>query len=133
MRVIRISFFVVLALVLMLLAAANREPVTVSLLPAQFARFTGGTWSLTMPAFVALFLAMVFGVLVGLVWEWLREARLRAESNRRAQNLAQLQREVGDLRRTHAAPRDEVLAILDEPSHQPATPAAAATTLPTPR
>ncbi|MEF9603391.1 LapA family protein, partial [Paracoccus sp. PXZ] len=106
MRAIRIFFFVILAIVLMLLAAANRELVTVSLMPEALAQFTGGRWSLTMPAFVALFLAMVFGVLVGLVWEWLREAHLRAESSRRAQDLAQLQREVGDLRRTHAAPRD---------------------------
>ena len=57
---------------------------------------------------------MVFGVLIGLIWEWLREAHLRAESKARAQDLARLQREVGDLRRTHAAPKDEVLAILDD-------------------
>jgi len=133
MRTIRIFFIVILAIVLILLAAANREPVTVSLIPEALAQFTGGQWSLTMPAFVALFLAMVFGVLVGLVWEWLRESRLRAESSRRAQHLAQLQREVGDLRRTHAAPRDEVLAILDDTAPRPAAPAGSGTTLPAPR
>ena len=85
-----------------------------------------------MPAFVALFLAMVFGVLVGLVWEWLREAHLRAESKTRAHNLAVLEREVGDLRRTHAAPKDEVLAILDEArARKSAT--ASGNTLPAPR
>ncbi|MFC3568562.1 LapA family protein [Paracoccus simplex] len=121
MRAIRIFFLVILAIVLILLAVANRDLVTVSLLPEAFAPFAGGQWSLTMPAFVALFLAMVFGVLVGLVWEWLRESHLRAESNRRAQHLADLQREVGHLRKTHAAPRDEVLAILDEaPARKPA-------------
>ena len=130
MRTIRIFFVVILAIVLILVAAANRAPVTVGLLPETIAAFTGRAWTLTMPAFVALFLAMVFGVLVGLVWEWLRESGLRAESSRRAQNLADLEREVGHLRKTHAAPRDEVLAILDDAGRQPA---ASATTLPAPR
>lgn len=130
MRAIRVFFFVILAVVLILVAAANRGAMTVSLMPEALAPFAGGQWSLTMPAFMALFLAMVFGVLVGLVWEWLRESGLRAESSRRAQNLADLEREVGHLRKTHAAPRDEVLAILDDAGRQPA---ASATTLPAPR
>ncbi|MCJ1899513.1 MULTISPECIES: LapA family protein [Paracoccus] len=133
MRTIRVFFLVILAIVLMLLAAANRQLVTVSLVPEALAQFAGGRWSLTMPAFVALFLAMVFGVLVGLVWEWLRESHLRAESSRRAHDLAQLQREVGDLRRTHAAPRDDVLAILDESGRKPAAPTGSGSTLPAPR
>ncbi|WP_287885472.1 MULTISPECIES: LapA family protein [Paracoccus] len=133
MRAIRVFFFVILAVVLMLLAAANRQLVTVSLVPEALAPFAGGQWSLTMPAFVALFLAMVFGVLLGLVWEWIRESHLRAESSRRAHDLAQLQREVGGLRRTHAAPRDDVLAILDEPRKPTAAPAGTGSTLPAPR
>jgi uncharacterized integral membrane protein len=132
MRTIRIFFVVILAIVLILVAAANRAPVTVGLLPETIAAFTGRAWTLTMPAFVALFLAMVFGVLVGLVWEWLREAHLRAESNTRAHDLARLQREVGDLRRTHAAPKDEVLAILDEAGARKPAPASG-NALPAPR
>ncbi|MCV2448762.1 LapA family protein [Paracoccus sp. DMF] len=130
MRAIRFAFFVILAVVLVLVAAANRDMITVSLLPPAVAPFAGGQWSLTMPAFVALFLAMVFGVLVGLIWEWLRESHLRAESNRRAQHLADLQREMGHLRQTQAAaPRDEVLAILDNAGKTPAS----GSTLPAPR
>ena len=132
MRTIRIFFVVILAIVLILVAAANRAPVTVGLLPETIAAFTGRAWTLTMPAFVALFLAMVFGVLVGLIWEWLREAHMRAESKSRAQDLARLQREVGDLRRTHAAPKDEVLAILDEAGARKPAPASG-NALPAPR
>ena len=132
MRTIRIFFVVILAIVLILVAAANRAPVTVGLLPETIAAFTGRAWTLTMPAFVALFLAMVFGVLVGLVWEWLREAHQRAESKTRAHDLARLQREVGDLRRTHAAPKDEVLAILDEAGARKPVPASG-NALPAPR
>lgn len=142
MRAIRIAFYVLLAIVLILLAAANRGMITVSLAPDALAPFVGGGWSLTMPAFVALFLAMAFGVIVGLVWEWMRESHLRAESSRRAQELADLHRHAGAPKAPRAAPHDEVLAILDRPAQgktvqgnaiqgQPATHATAA--LPAPR
>lgn len=133
MRAIRLIFFVVLAIVLILVATANRAPITVGMMPQGIADFTGRDWTLTMPGFLALFLAMVFGVMIGLIWEWLREAHLRAELKARAQDLARLQREVGDLRRTHAAPKDEVLAILDDaPARGPRNTAPAAN-LPAPR
>ena len=132
MRTIRISFIVILAMVLILVATANRTPIQVGMLPESIAKFTGSPWTVTLPTFLALFLAMVFGVLVGLVWEWLREAHLRAESKTRAHDLARLQREVGDLRRTHAAPKDEVLAILDEAGARKPAPASG-NALPAPR
>lgn len=113
MRTIRLFFVAILAVFLIVVALANREMISVSLLPPSLQELLGGQWALTMPAFLALFIAMVFGLLVGVIWEWLRESHLRAESSRRAQDLARLEREVGDLRRTHAAPRDEVVAILD--------------------
>ncbi len=122
MRVIRLAFVILLAIVLIGIALANRQMITVSLFPANFGQYLGGTWSLTMPAFLALFLAILFGVLIGFVWEWMREASLRNEAGRRAHEVARLEREVADLRQTHAAPRDEVLAILDAPKpSKPAT------------
>ncbi|MBD9528632.1 MULTISPECIES: LapA family protein [Paracoccus] len=119
MRVIRLSLLLVLAVVLILVALANRDPITVNLVPEGLARFTNGQWSLTAPAFLALFVAMVFGLIVGLVWEWLRESGQRSEAKARARELARLERELGDLRRTHAKPKDEVLAILDESAARP--------------
>lgn len=115
MRAIRLAFVILLAIILIGVALANRQMITVGLFPAQFGQFLGGSWSLTMPAFIAFFVAIMFGVVVGLIWEWLREAGLRAESNRRASALARLEREVGHLRTTHAGPQDDVLAILDQP------------------
>lgn len=113
MRAIRLFFMIALAVFLIIVALANRQMVTVGLLPANFETLFGRQWSLTMPLFLALFLAMVFGLLVGVIWEWLRASHLRAESNRRAQDLVRLEREMGALRRDHARPKDEVVAILD--------------------
>lgn len=116
MRVIRLAFVILLAVILIGLALANRQFVTVGLFPAQFGQYLGGSWSLTLPAFVVIFLAILFGVLIGFVWEWLREASIRAEAGRKTQQVARLEREVAELRHAHAAPKDEVLAILDASS-----------------
>lgn len=112
MRAIRLVFVLLVAVILIGVALANRQMITVSLFPAQFGQYLGGSWSLTMPAFLALFLAILFGVLIGFIWEWMREASLRAEASRRAHDVARLEREVQQLRQDHAAPKDEVLAIL---------------------
>lgn len=116
MRAIRLAFVILLAIVLIGIAMANRGLVTISLFPANFGQYLGGSWSLTMPIFLALFLAILFGVLVGFVWEWLRESAIRAEASRKAGQVQRLEREVAQLRDRHAAPRDEVLAIVDGPN-----------------
>lgn len=126
MRIIRLVLVLALAVVLVLVALANRSMVTVNLFPAQFGKYLGGQWSLTMPLFLVVFLGIALGLVIGLVWEYLRESRLRSESSRRAHRVASLENEVGHLRQTHSAPRDEVLAILDAPSAQAASKPSAA-------
>ena len=115
MRFIRLLFVALLALVLVMVALANREMVALSAFPANFGQYLGGTWSVRLPLFLVLFLAMAFGVVVGLIWEWLREAHIRREAKVRASEVSRLEREVGHLRDRHDAPRDEVLAIVDGP------------------
>lgn len=124
MRYLRMLFVVVLAVALITLALANRQIVDVSLLPAQVGQYLNGTWSARMPLFLVIMLSLLVGMVLGLVWEWMREAHLRQESSRRAFELQKLEREVGGLRQTHAAPRDEVIAILD--ARRAAPPAATA-------
>ena len=133
MRYLRMLFVAVLAISLLTVALANRQIVDVSLFPGQFGQYLGGTWSARMPLFLVILLSLLIGMVLGLIWEWLRESHLRQESSRRAFELRQLEREVGGLRTTHAAPRDEVLAILDTPRGAPAPAVPGQTTLPAPR
>ncbi|MDO5528109.1 MAG: DUF1049 domain-containing protein [Paracoccus sp. (in: a-proteobacteria)] len=122
MRIIRLIFVVFMAALLLSIALANRGMITLRLFPANFDRYLGGSWEVTMPVFLGLLLAVLVGMVAGLVWEWLREAPLRHESTRNAERAARLQREVGELRDTHHAPRDDVLAILDRPKTAPGAP-----------
>lgn len=130
MRYLRLLFVVVLAVLLIMVALANRQFVEVSLIPSGLEQWVPGDWTTRMPLFLIILLAILAGMVLGVIWEWLRESSLRRESAQRAHELQLLEREVGSLRKTHHAPRDEVLAILDAP--RPAAPAAgtAAATLP---
>lgn len=128
MRAIRLFLLFLLAIVLIFIALANRDLITVSLVPGGLAPAFGGQWSMTMPVFLALFLAMIFGMVVGLVWEWLREAGHRAEARARTREIERLSRELDTLRRGRAdaaaparTPEDEVLAILAEAEAKPGT------------
>ncbi|WP_378944588.1 lipopolysaccharide assembly protein LapA domain-containing protein [Paracoccus sp. R86501] len=116
MRFIRLIFVALLALILVAVALANRQVVTLSLFPANLGQFLGGTWSVAVPLFLVIFVAFAFGMLAGLVWEWMREAKIRKVARQRDRKVVQLENEVGQLRENHAAPRDDVLAILDQPA-----------------
>lgn len=115
MRFLRLIFIAALALILVAVALANRGIVTLSAFPANFGQYLGGRWSVDLPLFLVIFLAFALGMLAGLIWEWLREAHIRREARIHAEKAAQLENEVGRLRDRHAAPHDEVLAILDRP------------------
>lgn len=136
MRFLRLIFVVALAIILIAVALANRETVTLSAFPANFGQYLGGRWSVGLPLFLVIFLAFALGMLAGLVWEWLRESYIRQQLRAEADRAARLENEVGHLRHRHAAPKDEVLAILERPkTASPALPVASAepapgTTLP---
>jgi uncharacterized integral membrane protein len=66
--------FVPIAVVLVLLAIANRAPVTLSLDP--FTR-DAPALSFTAPFFVFLLLAVMFGVVIGGIATWLKQGRHR--------------------------------------------------------
>ena len=115
MRLIRLIFVVLIALFLIALALANRDMVTLSAFPANFGQFLGGQWTITLPLFLVIFVAFALGMIFGLVGEWLRESHIRRAAKDDAHRASRLETEVGDLRKEHAAPRDDVLAIVDRP------------------
>ena len=116
MRYIRYAFLAVLAIVLVSVALANRVMVTLQLLPLGLSEMVGMNRSIELPLFIVIFGGIVAGLLIGFVWEWLREHKHRAAAARRQVEVKKLERE---LRRTKAErdkDKDEVLALLDEAS-----------------
>lgn len=118
MTYLRYAFLAIILIIALTLALANRAPVTLALWPETVANFVGARYTVTLPLFLVVLGAGGFGLVVGLIWEWLRERGYRAEA-------ARARREAEALRAAQGVPahapavqprRDEVLAILEEPA-----------------
>ncbi|WP_287369470.1 DUF1049 domain-containing protein [Mesorhizobium sp.] len=88
-RLMLIVVFVPLAVILIALAVANRDPVAFTLDP-----FNPGNPALTMtlPLFIFLFLALAIGMIVGSLATWVKQGRYRKLARQRgveAENLRQ--------------------------------------------
>lgn len=115
MRLIRSLVLLVLAVCLVVVAMANRAPVTLTLLPEELARVSGISRSAEVPLYFVGFGGVLVGLLIGFFWEWLREGRQRAEAARQRREAARMRRELDMLKaeQHRKEGRDEVLALLD--------------------
>ena len=113
MNVLRVLLLGLLAFVLLVLALANRELVTLRLLPETLSDYLGFGASVTLPLFLVLFLAIAVGLLVGYVLEWLREHKHRSEAARQRAERERLERELAKSR--PAGEGDDVLALVERP------------------
>ena len=113
MRYVRYLVLGVIAIVLITVAVANRGPLTLRLLPAELEGLFGLSWQVTLPAFLILLAAVLVGVLLGFVWEWIREHRYRAEAVHERKERERLEREVKKTAPPRQEKGDDVLALLE--------------------
>ncbi len=116
MRYIRYFCIAVFALALISVALANRAMVELKVLPDEVAGWFAVTPSVNLPLFLVILGAIVAGLLVGFIWEWIREHGERAEKARLARETRRLEREVARLKGEQHQGKDEVLALLDKAS-----------------
>ena len=116
MRYIRYGFWACVAIVLIVVGLANLEAVTLRLMPVELGQIVGLDRAIELPLFVVIFGSVVAGLLIGFVWEWLREHKHRAEASRKSREVHKLEREVEKLKGEKHEGKDEVLALLDEAS-----------------
>ena len=114
MRYLKYAFLALVGLALISLALTNRDPVTVRLMPEGLAGVLGLSLTATVPLFVVIFGAVLMGVILGFIWEWLREHKFRAEAAAKRREAAKLKTEVERLRATGASEDDEILALIEK-------------------
>ena len=90
--------------------------VDIKLLPQPVAELIGFNLAATLPLFVVVIGGIVAGLIIGFVWEWLREMRLRRDGSQKAREVRKLKREVTRLKGEKHEGKDEVLALLEEAS-----------------
>ena len=86
------------------------------MLPADLAGLMGMEYSINLPLFVVIFGGVGVGLMVGFLWEWIREHRQRAEAAAQRREMDRMRREIKRLRADKHEGKDDVLAILDEAS-----------------
>ncbi|WP_333830714.1 lipopolysaccharide assembly protein LapA domain-containing protein [Pararhodobacter sp.] len=118
MTYLRYAFLAIIVAIAVTVALANRAPVTLSLWPESVASVVGASYTLTLPLFLVVGAAVGLGLVLGLVWEWLRERGQRVEAARARRELERLRMAQGVPQDAPAVQprRDEVLAILEEPA-----------------
>lgn len=112
MRLIKYLILAILAIVLVIVALANREPMTLQLMPEAVANLVGFQWQITLPVFVVLLAAILIGLALGFVWEWVREHKHRATAVTERRERERLEQEVRKVA-PPAKAGDDVLAILE--------------------
>ena len=113
LRYLKYLFLIVVALVLVLMAFANREMVLLEVIPENLAPWIGVQYAIELPLFAVVLGSVMVGILVGFVWEWLREHRHRAEAKTQKRTAKALEREVQTLKGTARDGQDEILALVD--------------------
>lgn len=109
MRFIKYLLLAVILIAIVVLAVANRGPVTLRLLPDGLSMF--GQRSIELPMHLVGLALILTGMILGYIFEWLREHKHRRRAALKAREAAELDREVKTLRKAQAKD-DEVLALI---------------------
>ena len=110
MRQIRFAILGLLMLAVIVLCLANSTVVTLNLLPGSLASIL--PVSINLPLFVVILAAVMLGLLIGYVLEYIREHKHRKTASQKKREADALSRQVTDLKKK-AGQNDDDLAFLD--------------------
>ncbi|WP_424928023.1 LapA family protein [Amaricoccus tamworthensis] len=111
MRTVKIIILAVILLAIVVLSVANRELVTLNMLPSALDHLMPGM-RFEVPLFVVILCSIVIGLVIGYLFEYLREYKHRRLASQKIREADNLKREMEGLRREVNKPKDDVLAIL---------------------
>lgn len=114
MRYVRYLCIAIFAVALVSVALANRAIVSLQVLPTELSGMFAVNPSVNLPLFIVILGSILAGLLVGFIWEWIREFGDRAEAAKQAREMRRLQREIDRLTAEKHEGKDEVLALLDK-------------------
>ena len=113
LNIIRLAFWALVAICLVVVGIANRDMVTLRAMPEGVANLVGVSPDVQLPLFVVILIGVIAGLLIGFVWEYLREYKFRAAARQNAREVRKLETEVDRMRTEKHEGKDEVLALLE--------------------
>lgn len=112
-RFLRILFLVGVAIALIVVALANRSFVEVKMVPDAIAGLLPMSTAVEVPLFFIIFASILMGLLIGFVWEYLREYKIRRDAAQKERQVVKLEKEVEVLRKKSGQGHDDVLALIE--------------------
>ncbi len=111
MKYIRYALYAFVSIFFILLAFNNNDPVDFVLVPD----FIPGIneISVTVPLFIVTLGALLVGLVLGYIFEYVREARIRRKASRAQKELKKTTAELESLKKEAGKHDDDVLAILE--------------------
>ena len=116
MRYVRYTFLAVLGITLVSISLANRQMVELKVMPDALSELTGSNLATSLPLFLVVLGGVVAGLVIGFLWEWLREHKHRRDATVKKGEVRKLEREIKQLKRKQNEGQNDVLALLDEAS-----------------
>jgi putative membrane protein len=110
MRTLKLLLLGLVLIALVVLSLANRGIVTLHLLPEGMARVM--PLSVQLPMFVVILLAILVGLFIGYLLEWLREHKHRSRASQKSREAERLNRDMERLRKETGKADDDVLTLL---------------------
>src|SRR4051794_28948601 len=104
MRTLKLIVLALILIALVVLALANREVVTLHLLPEGMAQVM--PLAVELPLYVVCLFAVVVGVVIGYLFEWLREHKHRRRATHKTREAARLSAEVERMRKATGRAED---------------------------
>lgn len=116
MRYIRYACMAIFAVAIIAVALANRVVVPLKVLPEEVSGWFALNPQVELPLFLIILGSILAGLLIGFVWEWIREHGQRAEAAKQAREMRRLEREVARLQVEKHKGKNDVIALLDQAS-----------------
>ena len=114
LRYIKLLAAALVGSLLIIFGLSNTETVVLKLLPENFewVGFVSGRY--VLPIFLLVYLAMLTGIVFGIVYEFFRERKYRLKLRRKEKELRLLRKKIKELNSNNVAGDTEILNILDE-------------------
>ena len=113
MRTIKQIILGIILICLVLVAVANRETVVLNLVPEPLMPLLPFEGTLSLPLFVVIIASIAVGLVLGYLFEWLRERKIRKQVGQKTRQVSKLESEVERLKRKTGEDEDEILALLN--------------------
>jgi uncharacterized integral membrane protein len=113
MRFIKKVILGIILISIALIAVANRQLVTLQLVPDQLAPLLPIGNSYTLPLFLVILAAIVVGIFIGYLIEYIRERKHRRSAATSRREVSKLESEVANLKKKSGEQEDEILALLN--------------------